>query len=178
MTVADDLATLPPLPDEIVAAIARVATNGTIVCSCCNASDVTDDDHRPGCPVWTLRLAISRELARVEAEIARLERERETARKQIGVVKTHMHGRAEHLRERAEAAEADAAHQRLLREDAEAEIARLKDGLREIAQQYGTAARAVRIARALLAEDGAVKKHGPKCKCGHWACEGTEDGAA
>ena len=55
-----------PVP-EIEKAIARVATNGTIVCSCCNASDVTDDDHRPSCPVWGLRHAINRALDRSDA---------------------------------------------------------------------------------------------------------------
>lgn len=45
--------------EQVERAIAAVATNGTIVCQCCNASDVTDDDHRRGCPVWELRAAIT-----------------------------------------------------------------------------------------------------------------------
>lgn len=44
--------------EQVEHAIAKVATGGTIVCALCNASDETDTDHRPGCPVWDLRQAI------------------------------------------------------------------------------------------------------------------------
>jgi hypothetical protein len=38
-------------------------TGGTIVCQMCNASDVTDDEHRAGCPALPIVAAV-RELAR------------------------------------------------------------------------------------------------------------------
>lgn len=53
--------------------LADLSTDGTIVCQFCNASDVTDDDHRSGCPVWKLRaryaalVAVARAAERVDA---------------------------------------------------------------------------------------------------------------
>jgi hypothetical protein len=38
--------------------MAQLATEGTIVCQFCNASDVTDDDHRSGCPMLAIHAEI------------------------------------------------------------------------------------------------------------------------
>ena len=50
-------------PAELAASVekglAALSTNGTIVCSYCNASDVTDDDHRASCAIWPIRQALS-----------------------------------------------------------------------------------------------------------------------
>jgi hypothetical protein len=40
-------------------ALANLATGGTIVCRDCNASDVTDSDHRAHCAVWGVRHAVT-----------------------------------------------------------------------------------------------------------------------
>ena len=65
------------LAADVEKAIADLVTDGTIVCAHCNASDVTDDDHRAGCGVWPLRKAIAALVGtlqhRLDQEIARAE---------------------------------------------------------------------------------------------------------
>jgi hypothetical protein len=105
---------------EIDMLVAKIATNGTIVCSLCNASDVTDDDHRAGCPVLKLRAHLDTLEAQAQPDAFRAQ---------------HYADRMNEERQRAEAAEAklkhaieqwdawqdDALEETKLRQDAEAE---------------------------------------------------------
>lgn len=83
-------ASQPPNTDTLIEtfekALAHLATGGTIVCRDCNASDVTDDDHRPGCAVWGVRHAFSAVVAGLQRHTEEAERERDEAKNRLSVV--------------------------------------------------------------------------------------------
>lgn len=87
--------------DTIRLLVARLATGGTQVCSFCNASDVTDDGHRGGCPVPAL-------LAEVDALVAAMEAAEQRAKEALneadGMARAPF-GEFKRMRERMEAAE-------------------------------------------------------------------------
>lgn len=65
---------LAPLFAQTYSSLRKLVTGGTIVCLYCNASDVTDDGHRRGCPVLPVLAALSSIERHVQEDVEEWER--------------------------------------------------------------------------------------------------------